>query len=245
MALPASAFEPLDDDLQGDSEPATIAFDADEFDESLLLMPPDEDEGAAGRDGSSRPAGSADTLSTRMAHRVLRDAIALQLARRGFDGLRMQPLTLVAEMAACFISAIGTQLLFVEPAAPGGARPFLAPHLPHVLCLQRHTNVRTPAEWFKLKELFARQTEFLTVQGTAAAQLTKQKQPCLGGRYLLPPRLPFPFPIVSPPLSPSLFYSTKTDTSRRCLRALAIVSRMGRGRGGEGSIGVALLPFSV
>lgn len=184
MALPASAFEPLDDDLDVDCDPATIALDADEFDESLLLMPPDADEGAAGRHGFSSSPGSVDTgtLSTRMAHRVLRDAIALQLARRGFDGLRVQPLTLVAEMAACFIGAIGTQLLLVEPAARRDATPSYAPYLPHVLRLRRHTNVRTPAEWFKLKELFARLTEFNATQGTAAAQLTRQKQPCLGGR---------------------------------------------------------------
>lgn len=184
MALPASAFEPLhldaDDD---DDDDALIALDAPELDEASLRVPTELDEADRASTANASTSGFDATALTRpMAHRVLRDAIALQLARRGFDGLRMQPLTLVAEMAACFIGAIGTQLALAEPAPAVGPRPHLAPHLPLVLRLQRHTNLRTPAEWHKLKELFSRQTELNTMQGTQVAQLTKQKQPCLGGQ---------------------------------------------------------------
>ena len=183
MALPVSAFEPLDDSHYV-CEPATIALPAPELDESVLM--PEMEEALASQLGHApvmaAPAVEGKTLSTLMAHRVLRDAIALQLARRGFDGLRMQPLTLVAEMAACFIGAIGTQLTHVEPAPLGPGTSSVSPYLALVFRLQRHTNLRTLSEWVKLKELFARHTELNTMQGTAAAQLGKQKQPCLGGK---------------------------------------------------------------
>ena len=50
------------------------------------------------------------TISREMAYRVMRDAVALQLARRGFDGLRGTALWLVAELAADFTRALGYQL---------------------------------------------------------------------------------------------------------------------------------------
>jgi hypothetical protein len=59
---------------------------------------------------ASREAGPPHALGGQMAHRVLRDALALQLARRGFDGLRNTALWLVAELAADFIKALGAQL---------------------------------------------------------------------------------------------------------------------------------------
>ena len=46
-------------------------------------------------------------ISRQMAYRVMRDAVSLQLARRGFDGLRGTALWLVAELAADFTRAIG------------------------------------------------------------------------------------------------------------------------------------------
>ena len=49
-------------------------------------------------------------ISREMAYRVMRDAVALQLARRGFDGLRGTALWLVAELAADFTRALGYQL---------------------------------------------------------------------------------------------------------------------------------------
>ena len=54
-------------------------------------------------------------ISRDMAYRVMRDAVALQLARRGFDGLRGTALWLVAELAADFTRALGYQLAQVDP----------------------------------------------------------------------------------------------------------------------------------
>ena len=48
----------------------------------------------------------------------LRDAVALQLARRGFDGLRGTALWLVAELAADFTRALGYQLAQVAVPSP-------------------------------------------------------------------------------------------------------------------------------
>ena len=53
-----------------------------------------------------------------MAYRVMRDAVALQLARRGFDGLRGTALWLVVELAADFTKAIGHQLAQVAVPSP-------------------------------------------------------------------------------------------------------------------------------
>lgn len=184
--LPDSAFELFEaEDSLGDAEAesAGVSLDVNDSDEYQLLADKHA-RGAGAGDDEDGPAGAALTIP--MAYRVLRDSIALQLARRGFDGLRMQPLSLVAEMAACFIVAIGTQLARVDPApaqaSTSASASGLAPPLPTVLRLQRHTNLRTPAEWHKLNDLFSRKTELNTMAGTAAAQLVRQKQPCLGGR---------------------------------------------------------------
>ena len=81
------------------------------------------------------------TISRQMAYRVMRDAVALQLARRGFDGLRGTALWLVAELAADFTRALGYQLGQVVVPSPYTD----ASLLPLVRRLQRHTLLSSPA----------------------------------------------------------------------------------------------------
>ena len=70
---------------------------------------------------ASREAVPPHALGGQVAHRVLRDALALQLARRGFDGLRNTALWLVAELAADFLKALGAQLAAQPAATPASA----------------------------------------------------------------------------------------------------------------------------
>jgi len=119
------------------------------------------------RTWGSEPLGQA------LASRALHDALALQLARRGFDALRKNALGLLAELTAAYIGAIGAQL---QRVAPPGQYP--VPVIPLVVRLQRHTNLRSMAEWRRLQTQHARRFEPLH---GAAVQVLKQKQPCLGG----------------------------------------------------------------
>ena len=84
----------------------------------------------------------------------LRDAVALQLARRGFDGLRGTALWLVAELAADFTRALGYQLAQVAVPSPYTD----ASLLPLVRRLQRHTLLTSPAEWAHMATIFSRST---------------------------------------------------------------------------------------
>ena len=98
-----------------------------------------------------------------VAYQVMRDALALQLARRGFDGLRQSALWLSTELAADFIQALGTQLAR-EPGPPAsslaaGRRPTASQLAPLALRLQRATNLRSPAEWRQLQASFVRVAE--------------------------------------------------------------------------------------
>ena len=106
---------------------------------------------------ASREAGPPHALGGQMAHRVLRDALALQLARRGFDGLRNTALWLVAELAADFIKALGAQLA-AQPAATPAAT---------VRRLQRHTNMLSASEWHQAQISFVRVAEPVGPGGTA------------------------------------------------------------------------------
>jgi len=110
-----------------------------------------------------------------MAYRALRDTIALQLTRRGFHSLRQNALSLLTELAASFIRALGVQLQ--QCAELYSAQEKALPLVPLVVRLQSHTNVRSAAEWRRLRELFQRRFEPLH---GAAVQVMRQKQPHLG-----------------------------------------------------------------
>ena len=116
-----------------------------------------------------------DGIGGPLALRALHDALALQLARRGFDGLRRNALALLTELTAAFIRAIGTQLQLVNPSP---MRPPV-PIVPLVLRLQCHSNLRSVAEWRRLQTLFARRFEPL--HGSSATTIMRQKQHCHGG----------------------------------------------------------------
>ena len=58
-------------------------------------------------------SSSEPPMSNALALRVMRDAVALQLARRGFDGLRQSALALLAELVSTFVRSLGAQLHLV------------------------------------------------------------------------------------------------------------------------------------
>ena len=107
------------------------------------------------------------TISRQMAYRVMRDAVALQLARRGFDGLRGTALWLVAELAADFTRALGYQLGQVVVPSPYTD----ASLLPLVRRLQRHTLLSSPAEWAHMSTIFSRSTNQEPLQGSVYSQV--------------------------------------------------------------------------
>ena len=95
--------------------------------------------------------GSTDhAIGGRMAHRVMRDALALQLARRGYDGLCQQALWLVTELAADFLKALGAQLQREGPAQPR------VPPLAIVRRIQRHANLHGLSDWRQVCMLYTR-----------------------------------------------------------------------------------------
>ena len=103
-----------------------------------------------------------------LAYRAMRDALALQLARRGFDGLRQSALWLVTELAGDFLKALGAQL----KAEAGG---------PHMLVrrVQRHANMRRREEWIQAQRSFARVSEppgTTVVHGGSRATGLEQRQ---------------------------------------------------------------------
>ncbi len=119
--------------------------------------------GVAGSDGGAPQrlmweAGGAPptALGRQLAFRVLRDAIGLQLARRGFDGLRQAALWLATELAADFLRALGAQLQRVACplAVPSVPRAPSSALVPITTAVQRAANLRNPAEWQHLLQLF-------------------------------------------------------------------------------------------
>ena len=141
-------------------------------------LPPCLDQIAALR---APPRGGAAELGQQLAHRVLRDALALQLARRGFDGLRSSAMWLLTELCGDYIVALGTQLAqAAAPPPPSVPRAPSARHLvPYVVRLQRHTALRTAAEWQHLRRLFPRSVEPAATAALVAAAAKKQQR--LGG----------------------------------------------------------------
>ncbi|KAL1528291.1 hypothetical protein AB1Y20_009648 [Prymnesium parvum] len=113
-------------------------------------------------------------LGQRLALRALRDALALQLARRGFDKLRSSAMNLLTELTADFVRALGAELRQVAPADAASA----AGATPLVVHVQHLVNMRSAAEWRQAQILFSRQSEPL---GPSAQQLVQQQQPKLGG----------------------------------------------------------------
>ena len=119
-------------------------------------------------------------MGQRLALRVLRDGLALQLARRGFDGLRASAMNLLAELTGEYIRALGTQLQHAATSERPSSNPSSpSPSVALVIRTRQLTNMRDPAEWRVAKDLYSRQYEPL--HGSAAAQLMAQQQPTLGG----------------------------------------------------------------
>ena len=125
----------------------------------------------------------------------MRDALAVQLARRGYDGLRQSALWLVTELAADFLKALGTQLqreaaplLSQTPSsAMGSYNPALAPY-PYVSVavvkrMMRHANMTALAEWRTAAAAFTRVAEPAGVQnlgrGPAESRLGLAAPPCV------------------------------------------------------------------
>ena len=119
-------------------------------------------------------------IGTPLAMHALRAAAALQLARRGADGLGHNALWLLTEMAADYIRAIGEQL----SRAPPPARPTtsLSHAAPLVARLQRFTGMRRVAEWRALRPIFS--LRFEPLGQAAVAQLAQHRQPVIGGTPL-------------------------------------------------------------
>ena len=158
-------------------------------------------------------------LSRQMAYRVMRDSVALQLARRGFDGLRGGALWLVAELAGDFARALGQQLAQV-PLPPSPYTP--AALAPLVRRVQRHTLLFSAAEWHHMSLTFARTIDGERLAGTVQSQL-QQVQPWRGG----PP----------PPKSVQAVYST--------MRGAWHYKSTGAGRAAHVAAGQAEAPPSV
>ena len=103
------AFPTLDED---DVEPATAVDKDDRLAATLgiALQHPHARAAQPLAHPQKAPRSYRGRLSRDGAYRTLRDALALQLARRGFDGLRQQPLQLLTELAANFIKSLGARL---------------------------------------------------------------------------------------------------------------------------------------
>ena len=103
-----------------------------------------------------RTTVTSSELGQRLALRVLRDSLSLQLARRGFDGLRSSAMNMLTELTADFVRSIGTELqhaLPTEPAEPNA----IAPLVPLVVRTQQLVNMRSTAEWRQAQDLYQRQ----------------------------------------------------------------------------------------
>lgn len=150
---------------------------------------------------SSWAAQPPHTVGGPLAYRAMRDALAVQLARRGYDGLRQSALWLVTELAADFLKALGTQLqreaaplLSQTPSssAMGSYNPALAPY-PYVSVavvkrMMRHANMTALAEWRTAAAAFTRVAEPAGVQnlgrGPAESRLGLAAPPCVAPLYL-------------------------------------------------------------
>lgn len=114
---------------------------------------------------------ASQLMSSRLVHRLMQDAIALQLTRRGFDGLCQNALGVLAELATDFITALGAQLRML---------PLQPPHaITHVVRLQQLVNVRSSREWAQLQQLFPRNSDNLS--GAVSSQLQLHEAPTTGG----------------------------------------------------------------
>ena len=118
-------------------------------------------------------------ISREMAYRAMRDAVALQLARRGFDGLRGTALWLVAELAADFTRALGYSGTRCSPPPPSA-------RLTRTLTLTRTLNpipvlplalpLSLPlplplTRWAHMATIFSRSTNQEPLQGSVYAQV--------------------------------------------------------------------------
>lgn len=111
---------------------------------------------------SSWAAPAPHAIGGPLAQRAMRDALALQLARRGFDGLRQSALWLVTELTADFLRALGTQMQ--REGGGGGEHVSTAV----VRRVQRHANMHTLADWRQAQLSFSRVAEPPGVGGVGA-----------------------------------------------------------------------------
>ena len=108
---------------------------------------------AAVRD--ERTPVTSSELGQRLPHRVLRDSLSLQLARRGFDGLRSSAMNLLTELTADFVRSIGTELQHAVPTEPAEPNA-ITPLVPLVVRTQQLVNMRSTAEWRQAQDLYHR-----------------------------------------------------------------------------------------
>lgn len=145
---------PEDDDLECVAAPAFEASDEQE-NEFVELKRKQRAAKVSQRDDQKK---ASTELGQRLAHRVLRDALSLQLARRGFDGLRSSSMNLLTELTSNFIVALGTELKHYLPAEAGATSM-----VPLVIRAQQLVNMRSAAEWRQAQELYSQKVSQLPV----------------------------------------------------------------------------------
>ena len=182
-ARPFATLE--EEEVAGEVAPALASFAASPAAAENLGLPQPWSAPRPAQAGST--SGEMD-IGSDLAYRALRDSVGLQLARRGFDGLRQNALNLLTELTSEYIRAVGMQL---EQAAAAADDDCAAPPASLELVVARASqlaNVRSAYDWRLLQESFSRQFEPL--QGSLANTLKAQRQLSVGGP--LPPQVRAP-----------------------------------------------------
>ena len=135
-------------------------------------------------------APPSHALGGPLAYRAMRDALAVQLARRGFDGLRQSALWLVTELTADFLKSIGAQLQREGPPPASSAASATASGLSIAIVrrIQRQTNMHGLSEWRQAALNFTRVVEppgvgAATGRGPAEARLNVIAPPQVAPLY--------------------------------------------------------------
>lgn len=168
---PIAPFKLFEETVEGEEEPSAVgpAIDtpsASDLHEAVaqheqelalqLAQPP-----VTGIPKTVWAAPPSHALGGPLAYRAMRDALAVQLARRGFDGLRQSALWLVTELTADFLKSLGAQLQREGP-APGSSAASTsasASSIAVVRRIQQQTNIHGLAEWRQAALSFTRVAE--------------------------------------------------------------------------------------
>ena len=174
---PPQAYALLDDDVEADAAaPTSVGPSFCSPEDAIESYQEAEADALQALAALPRPARSIwavpppNAIGGPLAHRAMRDALGLQLARRGFDGLRQSALWLVTELTADFLRALGTQMQREGPS------PSLnVPSSTVVRRMQRHVNMHSLAEWRQAQLTFVRVAE-PPGAGAASSRNIDQKQ---------------------------------------------------------------------